>query len=41
MIVRTACRTGELRPGAAVRAAFAELVPLFDGTLHHVNFELQ
>ena len=26
---------------AAVRAAFAELVPLFDGTLHHVNFELQ
>jgi hypothetical protein len=26
---------------AAVRAAFAELVPLFDGTIHHVNFETQ
>lgn len=26
---------------AAVRAAFAELMPLFEGTIHHVNFEVQ
>lgn len=25
----------------AVRAAFAELTPLFDGSIHHVNFEAQ
>lgn len=26
---------------AAVRAAFAELAPLFEGQVHHVNFELE